>query len=87
MKPESLGKLQQCNKAHIKAIEMNANEKSKHIKLLFFFFKDTISKSPPGAAADKAGSQKCFSAQDEQEVHQATVFAQGVSYSEVKHCI
>ena len=54
MKSESLRNLQEREKAYIKAVEMNANEKSKHIKLLFF--PKTISKSLPGAVAGTAGS-------------------------------
>ena len=50
---------------HIKAPEMTANWKSKRIKLTFF--SKTISKSLPGARADKARSQGCFSAGDELE--------------------
>ena len=45
-------RLQEGVKLHIKASEMNANEKSKPIKLIFF--SRTISKSLAGASVDKA---------------------------------
>lgn len=66
-------RLQEAVKLHIKASEMNANEKSKLIKLIFF--SRTISKSLAGASVDKAMSQGCFSAKDEQEVPQGPASA------------
>lgn len=53
-------RLQEGVKVHVKATEMNANEKSKRIKWIKKKKKKTISKSLPGAQADKARSQGCF---------------------------